>query len=525
MKITEIANPNISKEILNEAYTYKLWESAGKKIVEAQLTPDQIQQLFKNVETTITSGGGNRTFIGKGVDAASAVNKAWEDLKTKVQNSKPIQNVDAYYDQAAEKLKQATGGDQGVMQYVQKYRDFAKKHPLAQSLIYSALIAGAGISGAGLGGAAALGLFKMVDKLLQGEKFSSATYQGAKTGGMAYAAGQVGKALQGQPAPTNTSAADTASQATSAGGVVSKLPARYEQWAQTYYDPSKYQYVPKGGNLFVLDMNGNKVQMLASGAGGSPDLLRSGIVSGEDLLKAIKATAPVKESLHLNHKQVNELFEGILDTIKGAASKLGSKIGSKLTTKLSANDLMSAWQKAGSPTDSNQIMSILTQRGVPQNVVDTVYKQMKIRRPAKPRQQAPANPPSSFGQMAQQVDPGTPSSTGGTIRQTQTGQVHTARQQPAQQVAQQPTQQAPQPSQQATTSAAPAQSNIVDPKTNRPFLSTDNMSDWAKSRFGSGGAYDIDEKKVEKYFDTLYQRDPTTVNNILKKFIQKYRVF
>jgi hypothetical protein len=182
-----------------------LWESAGKKLIEANLTVDQINQIFADVEQKATAAGSNRTLIGKGKDAASAVNKAWEDLKTKVQNSGPIKNVDAMYDQAAEKLKQATGGDQGVMKYVQMYRDFAKKHPIAQSFIYAALIAAAGISGAGLGGAAALGLFKMTDKLLQGEKFSSAAYQGAKTGGMAYAAGQIGQAMKGDPAASTGS--------------------------------------------------------------------------------------------------------------------------------------------------------------------------------------------------------------------------------------------------------------------------------------------------------------------------------
>ena len=65
-----------------------------------------------------------------------------------------MQNFDQIYDQAAAKLKQATGGDQGVMQYVEKYRKFAKEHPIAQSFIYAALIAAAGISGAGAGGAA-----------------------------------------------------------------------------------------------------------------------------------------------------------------------------------------------------------------------------------------------------------------------------------------------------------------------------------------------------------------------------------
>jgi hypothetical protein len=189
-----------SKSIITETRTYKLWESAGKKLYEAQLTQDQINQIFQYVEKIQTSGGGNRTMLGKGKDAAGAVGKAWEELKTKVQNSGPVKGFDAMYDKAAEQLKQATGGDQGVMQYVQKYRDFAKKHPVAQSLIYATLIGAAGISGAGIGGAAALGLFKMADKLLQGEKFSSAAYQGAKTGAMAYGASKVGDLIKGQMA-------------------------------------------------------------------------------------------------------------------------------------------------------------------------------------------------------------------------------------------------------------------------------------------------------------------------------------
>ena len=115
--------------MITEARTYKLWESAGQKLVEAQLTADQINQIFQYVQNIQTAGGDNRTLLGKGKDAASAVNKAWEELKNKVSTSGPIKNIDAMYDTAADKLKQATGGDQGVMQYVQKYRDFAKKHP------------------------------------------------------------------------------------------------------------------------------------------------------------------------------------------------------------------------------------------------------------------------------------------------------------------------------------------------------------------------------------------------------------
>lgn len=43
-------------------------------LMEVQLTPDQITQLFGQVEQGATASGGNRTLVGKGVDAASAVN-------------------------------------------------------------------------------------------------------------------------------------------------------------------------------------------------------------------------------------------------------------------------------------------------------------------------------------------------------------------------------------------------------------------------------------------------------------------
>ena len=191
MKLEHIERVRLVEGLDRDASrTYRLWESAGQVLKEFQLDQKQIDQLFAQIEQDVTATGGNRTALGKGIDvttkAGAAVKKAYDDLVSQVQNSGPIKNVDAMYDQAAEKLKQATGGDQGVMQYVQKYRDFAKKHPIAQGIIYSVLIAAAGLSGAGLGGAAALGLFKMTDKLLQGEKFSTAVGKGAMTGAMAY---------------------------------------------------------------------------------------------------------------------------------------------------------------------------------------------------------------------------------------------------------------------------------------------------------------------------------------------------
>lgn len=173
------------------------FQYAGKMIAEAQLTADQINQIFAGIEKNLSAAGGNRTAIGKGVDtaksAAGAVGKAYNDLIDKFSNTKVMQGFDAAYDKAAEQLKQATGGDQGAMQYIQKYRDFAKKHPVAQSAIYALLIAAVSIGSGGAAAPAALGLLKMGDRLVQGDKFSQALAKGATTGAMA----AVGQGIKG----------------------------------------------------------------------------------------------------------------------------------------------------------------------------------------------------------------------------------------------------------------------------------------------------------------------------------------
>ena len=279
--------------MITETRTYKLWENAGRKLVEAQLTPDQIQQIFKGAQNIETAGGTNRTMIGKGKDAATAVGKAWEDLKTKAQNSKPIAGFEQKYDAVAEKLKQATGGDQGAMKYIQYYRDFAKKHPIAQGVIYAALIAAVGLSGAGVGGAAALGLLKMTDRLIQGDKFTSATYSGAKTGALAYGASQLAQQFKGTDAAASTgvstadavpstgtsTATDTIGSA--ADAPANTVPSRFDDIVSNAKD-----YKVKGGDTLSDILADRKINPEAFkrlpgnevffGPDGNPNILKAG---------------------------------------------------------------------------------------------------------------------------------------------------------------------------------------------------------------------------------------------------------
>ena len=217
MKITEFKQyearhvllESLDKESKN---TYLVWENVGYQLKEAALSPQQIQGLFAEIEKTATAAGSNRTGIGQAKDKIDQViMKPYNDLKAKIYNSGPMQGFASKYDDAAEKLKQSAGGDEGrVMQAVKKYRQFAEKHPIMQGFLYAALIAATGVSGAGLGGAAALGLFKLTDQLLQGKDIRSALYSAGKTGALAAGASTLGDLVRGGEAAADVAGADAA---------------------------------------------------------------------------------------------------------------------------------------------------------------------------------------------------------------------------------------------------------------------------------------------------------------------------
>ncbi len=402
-----------------ELRTVKLWESAGYAIREAALTPDQIQDLFTEIEKGATAGGNNRTMLGKGKDAAEAVNKAWEDLKTKIQDSGPIKAVDQKYDQAVAKIEAGLGGpDNKINQVIQKYRQFAKEHPVAQGIIYSALIAAAGISGAGLGGAAVLGLLKMTDKLLQGEKFSSAAYSGGKTGAMAYGASKIGDMIKGKPAGetpsadkswadkqydklagqhqdaaanaagstarsimnnATQSARDRIMGAIEAGDINPGDTMKMRELAEKVVDQVGGSLSPNSHRIAVEKAVMMTLKSIADENGGVATSIGGKLV--QSIERSGTRLSEGQVYMVINRVCAQQLDEGIWDSVKGAAGKAvdwAKTKGKNLTTTITADKLNSAWQKAGAPTDSEELKQFLTAQGVEAGVIDSVYNSLKI---------------------------------------------------------------------------------------------------------------------------------------------------
>jgi hypothetical protein len=76
-----------------------------------------------------------------------------------------------------------------------------------------------------------------------------------------------------------------------------------------------------------------------------------------------------------------DVMEGPMDALKGAAGKAANWVktqGTNLTTKITADKLNSAWKKAGSPMDSDEVAALLKDQGVDAAIVDKVYADLKL---------------------------------------------------------------------------------------------------------------------------------------------------
>lgn len=187
--------------------TYLEWHSMGTMLTESKVTQDQIQQIF----AAVASGASQ----GKNVDAPGAetpagtvpkrgilgsISGAWSNFKDKIAQSRPVNGFDVKFDQAQQKILSKMGGKDGAVgRALQAYKQFATKYPKMQGAIWAAVAILAGMSGWGLAGPAIAGGIRTIDRLLQGDRFSSALWKGFKAGALAYGAGEVANFVKPTP--------------------------------------------------------------------------------------------------------------------------------------------------------------------------------------------------------------------------------------------------------------------------------------------------------------------------------------
>ena len=395
---------------------FRTWERDIHPILcEVALQPDQIQQLFKSIET-----GAGRSMLGKAGDAVGAAKDKISDVWFNkfggmLQSSAPVQA----FDQKFEEIKASIAAkNPQLAAKLAKYGEFAKNNPnlhkfllaIAGSAAAALGVAVAGGIGAtalaiGTGTGIAVGIVNIADRLLQGQKASTAIGRGATAGAIAgLTAAGISKAkdmldtlgavktikrvasldingttvmLNPEDAAKYSASVQASMKATGdllKGGadamsnLGSVMDANSAKQASVLADILSRAADPEYQKAVAAAAN----QVIKPGAiGAAANAVSSALSVLSPVLSAMtgqavagakeKSPAPVKESL--NRNQLNELF-GITGN------------------KVDANTLEKAWKKAGSPMDSEEVAKILQSAGVDPAVISKTYTDMSLPEPA-----------------------------------------------------------------------------------------------------------------------------------------------
>ena len=408
-----------------------------RPLIEASLTADQIKNIFGAIEKSATDAGGNRTAIGAAKDIPGKVNDLINKFGTYLQNTTPVKMADQKFEQLKAKVgakfpnldKQLTG-----------MGTWMKENPGKSAAIIGLLTALASLAGGPVGGAIAGQVLRGAAELIKGEKLSTAVGKGIKTAVFGFLSGKAFEMLGDFAASIRIKSLPFGPE-TAGFEEVSFGASKFRggpgwEWTETIQgvdiivDPEMASAVRSATNL--LRMGGDaanegfeQLDAVAKIIGSSEykkniidtlEISRQELLKNDSLLQFINTAkqglqavsqgavaastgsdnkTDKKENIHVVDRPLSEgqvylvfkritesqLQEGPMDSIKGLAGKVMNKartVGTNLTTKITADKLNSAWQKAGAPTDSEELKKFLTGQGVDTAAIDTVYKSMKI---------------------------------------------------------------------------------------------------------------------------------------------------
>jgi len=438
-------------------------------LIEAALDAQKINALFKSIEQAATASGGNRTAVGKAKDAAGEISDKIKDawfnkLGGALQQSGPVKSFDAKYEEIKNKI---AAENPDLATSLAKYKQFADDNPKLQKflMMIAASIAGAlglavaggaaaGIAATGLGVGAGVAIVNIADRLLKGEKASTAigrggtaglvaglTAAGVKAAGDLITAGM--DALKGQSneiifqdnifkvTPEDMERVkDAFSNYQAAAGDAVGNPAELMNAINSPESKAYFDLMKELAQKAATDPDYQQAAFDAAVGIASKNLsIDQMVVGAQEVLKAVTPVAAAAagqaagsagekkpmptEALAYNLKPLSEaqcgyLFkqicltnvrminEGIIwekndpnqpkqSFLQKVTAKAG-EIGKNITTKVTASKLMSAWKKAGSPQDSDEIAEFLKQQGVNPDVISSTYSSMRLPAPGTKQQ-------------------------------------------------------------------------------------------------------------------------------------------
>ena len=438
-----------TRQYLNEWDQVVHLIESNRKLFEQDLTAQQINTLFQNAEKYAIGRGDMKTGLGKTASGAQAagsaalgqvklaanlikqVNDKVNQLGKVIQNTTPVQNIDAAFDKAKRDLHTTLGGkDAKVVKMINSLSSYAKGHPGKAKFVVGALTTAAAIAAGPAGGAAAGFLLRSANELLKGEKLSTAAGKAAKTGAIGAVAGMAldGLADMYPGIPVSDITTDS-SGAVEAKYMVDDQSFSTEEEMMAYLDAQSFDPqieamiddqqvsvaearrladmmgLDAGGNLQFREVGGVPVEI-----NGNPVPANLYTPEQQQMLDAVKSARAAMstesyDSARLKHLSGIPLSEaeqlvmeaGALGAMATAAKTAGKQVGNvakkaggvlakgaqaagkELGQTITARKLGALWKNAGSPTDTASVINLLMQAGIPQDGLQAIAKASNVK--------------------------------------------------------------------------------------------------------------------------------------------------
>ena len=401
------------------------------KLLEQDLTLDQIQKIFTSAEQVAKATGKNKTALGKAgtlaKDTVKKINDKINELGRTAAKAGPVKNADA----KLEKLKKdilANNKDNKIVKGIESVSNWAKENPGKASLAIGVLTTIAAFASGPAGGAAAGMILRGTKELLQGEKLSTAVGKSAKFGALGALIGLgvegLGDALEGAAdlandtfnpdymraewdyMEDNIGIPDDWAEATLVGYPDDIEPVR-DAWNKAVDALKNNDYATFEKEWTTIEdaverFNSDEYQASLDGTKEARAEWADGIAAFAKMADGVQAAAQgaaqaagdKKESIDINAAYDQYLQEaGFADMIKKSGTALGNvaakgsakagqaakSVGNELGNVVTAKKLARMWKKAGKPTDMGSIVNILNQAGISDKQIGTVGKQARIK--------------------------------------------------------------------------------------------------------------------------------------------------
>lgn len=407
-------------------------------LIEATLTADQVRSLFGNLETELAATGKNKTVIGKGIDAARAgvgyakqVNDAINKFGSWLQDTAPVKFADEKFEQLRKKI---AAKYPKLNSSLDSLGNWMKENPGKSAAVIGLMTVLASLGGGPAGGAIAGQILRGAAELVKGERLSTALGKSIKTaayGAMAgWALEGIGNWLEGwrvsavpyERVPGLTQISINLEREITGPGIrlVDSLgsivvpqeraqefiqlanqarsgstTAFSELWnftrtfnvrdalANINASQAEIKAIAIANDQFLsnLKMANDAVVALAQGSIAGKIAPADVKVDGKPLNAAPTKEARSISSFSLTETQLKLLFDYTAKINEGPFDNIVKAVGrglSKLSTKFTADQLYQAWEKAGSPTDSEDVKIFLIRKGIDKKLVDKIWQDAGI---------------------------------------------------------------------------------------------------------------------------------------------------